>query len=91
MAYTFGMEACKQFYTVQYVRILNLLLDLQAVWDNWNFPAAMKKYTQPALLIIDEWLLLRLTEAEARNLFELIYKHRKKFSTIFCSQFREED
>ena len=36
-------------------------------------------------LIIDEWLLLKLTEAEARNLFELIHKRRKKSSTIFFS------
>ena len=42
-------------------------------------------------LIIDEWLLLKLTEAEARNLFELIHKRRKKSSTIFCSQFRESE
>ena len=26
-----------------------------------------------------------LDEDEARNLFELIHKRRKKFSTIFCS------
>ena len=39
------------------------------------------------MLIIDEWLLLKLTEAEAINLFELIHKRRKKSSTIFCSQF----
>lgn len=33
----------------------------------------------------------KLTEAEARNLFELIHKRRKKSSTIFCSQFRESE
>jgi DNA replication protein DnaC len=91
MACAFGMEACKQFYTVQYVRLPDLLLDLQAARDNGNFPAALKKYTKPVLLIIDEWLLLKLTEPEARNLFELIHKRRKKSSTIFCSQFREEE
>ena len=48
----------------------------------------MTKYRE-ILLILDEWLLLKLTEAEARNLFELIHKRRKKSSTIFCSQFRE--
>ena len=36
-------------------------------------------------------MLLKLTEAEARNLFELIHKRRKKSSTIFCSQFRESE
>ena len=85
------MEACKQYYTVQYVRLPDLLLDLQAARDNRNFPAVLKKYTKPVLLIIDEWLLMKLTEPEARNLFELIHKRRKKSSTIFCSQFREEE
>ena len=33
----------------------------------------------------------RTTQAEARNLFELIHKRRKKSSTIFCSQFRESE
>ena len=91
MACAFGMEACKQYYTVQYVRLPDMLLDLQAARDNGNFPAVLKKYTRPTLLIIDEWLRLKLTESEARNLFELIHKRRKKSSTIFCSQFREED
>jgi len=50
----------------------------------------LSKYTKPLLLTIDEWLLLRLTESESENLFELIHKRRKKSSTIFCSQFREE-
>ena len=30
MACAFGMEACKQYYTVQYVRLPDMLLDLQA-------------------------------------------------------------
>ena len=37
------------------------------------------------LLILDEWLLLKLTEAEARNLFELIHKRRKIFNDLLFS------
>mgnify|MGYP002552740418 CR=1 FL=1 len=91
MACAFGMEACKHYYSVRYVRLPDLLLDLQAARDNGTFSTALKKYTKPIVLIIDEWLLLKLTEAEARNLFELIHKRRKKSSTIFCSQFRESE
>ena len=91
MACAFGMEACKRYYSVRYVRLPDLLLDLQAARDNGTFSTALKKYTKPIVLIIDEWLLLKLTEAEARNLFELIHKRRKKSSTIFCSQFRESE
>ena len=85
------MEACKHYYTVKYVRLPDLLLDLQAARDAGTFTNVLKKYTKPVLLIIDEWLLLKLTESEARNLFELIHKRRKKSSTIFCSQFRESE
>ncbi len=91
MACAFGMEACKKYYTVKYVRLPDLLLDLQAARDDGTFKTVLKKYTNPVLLILDEWLLLRLTEDEAKNLFELIHKRRKRSSTIFCSQFRENE
>ena len=89
MARAFCMEACKHYYTVKYVRLPNLLLDLQAARDSGTFTSMFKKYTKLVLLIIDEWLLLKLTEPEVRNLFELIHKRRKKSSAIFCSQCRE--
>lgn len=91
MACAFGMEACKHYYTVRYVWLPDLLLDLQAARDNGNFPVVLKKYTKLVVLIIDEWLLLKLTEAEARSLFELSHKRRKKSSTIFCPQFHETE
>ena len=65
MACAFGMEACKHYYTVQYVRLPDLLLDLQAAREEGTFPATLKKYTKPTLLILDEWLLLKLTEPDA--------------------------
>ena len=44
----------------------------------------------PALLIIDEWLLYPLSDADCANLLELIHKRRKHASNIFCSQYRLE-
>ena len=85
MACAFGMEACKQYYTVKYVRLPDLLLDLEAARNDGTFTKVLSKYTKPLLLIIDEWLLLKLNESESKNLFELIHKRRKKSSTIFCS------
>ena len=89
MACAFGMEACKQYITARYVRLPDLLLDLDYARSGDGFARTLGKYTKPTLLIIDEWLLLKLTESESKNLFELIHKRRKKTSTIFCSQFKE--
>ena len=87
MACAFGMEACKHYYTVRYVRLPDLLLDLQAARDNGTFAATLKKYTKPVLLIIDEWLLLKPTESEQHDILELLHRRRRKSSTIFCSQY----
>ena len=81
------MEACKRYYSVKYVRVPDLLLDLQEARDEGRFKDALKKYINPTLLILDEWLLMRVTEKDSANLLELIHKRRKHSSTIFCSQF----
>ena len=47
MACAFGMEACKHYYTVRYVRLPDLLLDLQAARDSGTFSTVLKKYTKP--------------------------------------------
>ena len=91
LACAFGMEACKRYYSVKYVRVPDLLLDLQEAKDDGRFKDTLKKYTNPTLLILDEWLLMRVTENDSANLLELIHKRRKHSSTIFCSQYLEED
>ncbi len=90
MACAFGMEACKQYYTVRYVRLPDLLLELEVAKNDGDYSKVLNKYIKPVLLIIDEWLLLKLSSTEAKHVFELIHKRRKRSSTIFCSQFREE-
>ena len=49
----FGMEVCKQYYPVKYVRLPDLLLDMQAARDSGSFACVLKKYTKLVLLIID--------------------------------------
>lgn len=90
MACAFGMEACKQYYTMKYVRMPDLLIDLRAAREDGRFLDVLKKYTNPSLLILDEWLLLKVSRDDGSNLLELIHRRRKHSSTIFCSQFREE-
>lgn len=90
LACAFGMEACKQYYSVKYVRLPDLLFDLEMARAEGSYKKVMAKYNNPVLLILDEWLLLKLSESESKDIFELLHKRRKKSSTIFCSQFRQE-
>lgn len=91
MACVFGMEACKQYYTVKYVRLPDLLLDLEAARNDGTFIKVLSKYTKPLLLIIDEWLLLKLNESESKNLFELIHKRRKSLPPSFVPSSEKKD
>ena len=59
MACAFGMEACKQRYKTKYVRLPDLLLELELARTDSTYKKVQAKYANPILLIIDEWLLLK--------------------------------
>ena len=89
MACAFGMEACKQRYKTQYVRLPDLLMELEMARDNGSYVKVQKKYANPILLIIDEWLLLKPNDSEQHDILELLHRRRKRSSTIFCSQYED--
>ncbi len=90
MACAFGMEACKQRYKTKYVRLPELLMELEMSRNDGSYVKVQKKYANPVLLIIDEWLLLKPTESEQHDILELLHHRRKRSSTIFCSQYEDE-
>jgi len=83
----FGMAASRNFYTVRYVRLPDLLSELAIARGEGSYRKVIKQYKQVKLLILDEWLLFPLKESEARDLLEIVESRHKKASTIFCSQF----
>lgn len=91
MACAFGMEACKHYYKTMYIRMPDLLLDLQYARKEGDFRKTLARYANPVLLILDEWLLLKATEDEQKDIFELLQRRRRKSATIFCSQYAQED
>lgn len=87
MACAFGMEACRQRFKTKYIRLPDLLLELEMARSEGAYKKVQAKYANPVLLIIDEWLLLKPTETEQHDILELLHRRRKRSSTIFCSQY----
>jgi len=87
LACAFGMEACKQRFKTKYIRLPDLLLELEMARSDGTYKRAQAKYANPMLLIIDEWLLLKPTDSEQHDILELLHRRRKNSSTIFCSQY----
>ena len=70
-----------------YVRLPDLLLELDMARSEGIYKKVLAKYAKPVLLILDEWLLLKPTETEQHDILELLHQRRKRSSTIFCSQY----
>lgn len=87
IACALGMSAVRQFLSVRYVRLPELLTELAIARTTGTYSKAIEQYKKPALLIIGEWLLYQLKESEARDLLEIAEARYKKGSMIFCSQF----
>jgi DNA replication protein DnaC len=86
LACALGMEACKQYYKTYFIRLPDLLMELDTARESGDYMKVLMKYAKVTLLIIDEWLMLKPTQAEQKDIFELIHRRRKKSATIFCSQ-----
>ena len=81
LACAFGMEACKQRYKTKYVRLPDLLLELEMARNDSTYKKVQGKYANPILLIIDEWLLLKPTKSKQHDILELLHRRRRKSST----------
>jgi DNA replication protein DnaC len=87
LANAFGMTASRNFITVRYSRLPDLLGELAIARAEGNYQRVIKNYKLVKLLILDEWLLYPLKDNETRDLLEIAEARYKKASTIFCSQF----
>ena len=92
IANAFGIQACRQFRKVKYIRLPELIdeLALAKYEADGSYRKLIKKYTKIELLIIDEWLLMDLSLEDSVHVFEIIEARLKQTSTIFCSQFSPE-
>ena len=89
IACALGNAACRRFKSVRYIRMPELLDELSIAKANGEFSKVIKIYKKVDLLILDEWLIRKLTAAEAYNLLEII-EARIERSMIFCTQYHSE-
>ena len=87
IACAFGIAACRNYYTVRYVRLPDLLDELAVARGEGIYKKVMKQYKKVGLLILDEWLLTPLKESQAMDVLEIVETRHQNASTIFCTQF----
>jgi len=86
LASAFVQSACRHGFTATYVRAPRLLHELAVSRGDGSYARLLAKLAKLQLLAIDDWLLAALTEAERRDLLEVIEDRSERVSTLIASQ-----
>jgi DNA replication protein DnaC len=86
VACALGNSAARAGYTVLYIRAPRLFETLQQSRGDGSHLKALARLSRVQLLIIDDFLLTRLSEVERRDLIEVIEDRYLAGSTIVASQ-----
>ena len=90
LACALGKAACRNLKTVRYIRMPELLDALNIAKNTGELQKLLKAYRKVDLLIIDEWLIRRLTPEESYDLLEIMESRcgqDPNRSTILCTQY----
>ncbi len=87
IACALGIAACRKFKSVRYIRMPELLTDLNVAKGLGTFRKTIKSYQKPDLLIVDEWLIRCLSQQESYDLLEIIEARIHRGSLILCTQY----
>ena len=93
IACAIGNAACRKYKTVRYIRMPELLDELNMAKADGSFRKTINSYRKVDLLIIDEWLIRKLTRVETYNLLEIVESrvNSPKGSMILCTQYNNEE
>lgn len=90
LACALGHQACREGYTVLYLRLPRLLQELPIAKGDGRYPKLMAALAKTALLILDDWGLATLSDENRRDVLELLEDRHGRSATIVTSQFPVE-
>ena len=86
LASAFVQSACRHGFTATYMRAPRLVHELAVSRGDGSYARLLVKFAKLDLLAIDDWLLASLTDAERRDLLEVIEDRSERASTLIASQ-----
>ena len=86
----YGNLACKEKFKVKYIRLTELLSDLESARIRNTYRQSILRYGKIDLLIIDDFLLTSTSEIERNDILEILEIRTNRKSIIFASQFSPE-
>jgi DNA replication protein DnaC/transposase len=86
LACALAHQACREGYSVRYLRLPRLLEELGLAHGDGRFAKLMSGYAKTDLLILDDWGLAPFTAEQRRDMLELLDDRYGQRSTLVTSQ-----
>jgi len=86
LACALARQACRQGYSVRYVRAPRLFQELALARGEGSYPQLLGQLARIELLVVDDWGIAPLTETERRDFLEVMDDRHGTRSTLFAGQ-----
>jgi DNA replication protein DnaC len=86
LACALGNKACREGFTVRYVRMHRMLGELMAARLDGSYHYRLKEIAKLDLLVIDDWAVAPLVDDNRRDLLEILEDRYDTKSTLVTSQ-----
>jgi DNA replication protein DnaC len=86
LACALAHKACREGYSVQYVRLTRMLRELMIAKGDGSYPKLLASLAKVDVLILDDWGLMKLSAENRRDLLEVLEDRHGIRSNIATSQ-----
>lgn len=90
LACALGQAACRNGFSTRYYRLGRLLSELALARADGSYAKLLNKLAKTELLILDDWGLAPLADAERRDLLEILEDRYRTRATLITSQLPTE-
>ena len=87
----FAQKAARDGFTALYARASRLFRDLGTARADGSLQELLRKISRTDVLVVDDWAMHPMSEAERRDFLEISEERYKRRSTILTSQFAIRD
>lgn len=86
IACALGHKACREGYTVLYLRLPRLLQEIPIAKGDGRYPKFMASLAKTDVLVLDDWGLAVLSDENRRDVLELLEDRHGRRATLVTSQ-----
>lgn len=86
LACALANKACREGFTVKYLRVPRLFEQLRLAHADGRYPKLMADLAKTDLLVLDDWGIAPLDDADRRELLEILEERHDRRSTMVTSQ-----